>query len=153
MLNIRENIDILTKEQGISSKIDVYMNKLYRRIDDELACFDNKCENCKRCCNFEISKLDLFVSNIEFAYFIIHISDIRKPTNNICPYLTDSGCAVREFRPIGCRTYFCKPANSYSQSNIYERSLNDIKEFVRTNNLSYIYYPWLRFLDSYWHSD
>ena len=147
MLNIAVQLQSLMETKEIRGQIGAYMRQIYSQIDREVASFGNICENCKRCCDFEHSKLDLFVSNIEFAYFLMNVSLLKKPRGNICPYLTGAGCSVRDYRPIGCRTYFCKPQNDYSQMEIYERSLSSIKAFVSERNLPYSYYPWIETLN------
>ncbi len=145
-----ETVKPIIQDATKQMRICEYVRKLYREIDERISSGDNVCENCKQCCNFEISGLDLFVSNIEFVYFLANVGQIKRSSGNICPYLDgQKGCMVREFRPIGCRTYFCKPAEGYSAGEIYEWGLNKIKSFVRENELPYGYYRWMEVLRSY----
>ncbi len=149
MLDVTNQIQCLVYSREISSRIDMYVRQMYRQLDRKIKSFGNKCDNCKRCCNFQESKLDLFVSNIEFSYFVMNVSESIVPEGNVCPYLSQSGCSVREFRPIGCRIYFCNPNEGYLQSDIYESSLNDIKKFVGELGLPYGYYRWINVLEEY----
>lgn len=117
---------------------------MYDEVDRKIAKGGYSCSNCKECCNFEISGLSLFVTNIEFEYFRMNTDKIRIPEGNICPYLDkEDGCSVRNIRPLGCRTFFCNPSDEIELSEIYEEALAKIKAFVEKNHLEYSYNLWL----------
>jgi Fe-S-cluster containining protein len=121
-----------------------FLQTLYRRVDDQIGQVQSTCQNCRRCCDFDLSGLSLFVTNLELDYFRYHVKTIPLILANRCPFLDpDHGCTVRAYRPLGCRTFFCKPPPSYDQQIIYEDALTKIKCFIRENDLSYAYVEWL----------
>ncbi len=121
-----------------------FMQTLYRGIDERIGQVQSACQNCRQCCDFAQSGLNLFVTNLELDFFRFHVKSIPQITAGRCPYLDpDCGCTVRAFRPLGCRTFFCKPPPGYDQQIIYEDALKKIKCFIRENDLSYAYVEWL----------
>jgi Fe-S-cluster containining protein len=126
-----------------------FMETLYRDVDDRIGQIQGTCRNCRRCCDFDLSGLNLFVTNLELDYFLFHVKTIPPIVANRCPFLDpDRGCTVRSFRPLGCRTYFCEPPVGYDQQLLYEDALKKIKCFIRENDLSYAYVEWLSALRS-----
>lgn len=130
-----------------TSQTGRFIRLLYEDVDEKIAQGNHKCTNCKKCCDFTISGLSLFVTNLEFEYFRLNADEIRVPQADRCPYLDEeSGCSVREIRPLGCRTFFCNPSDDSSLSEIYEDALARIKSFVMQNNLPYSYKLWIEIL-------
>jgi Fe-S-cluster containining protein len=124
-----------------------FLHELYQRVDAQISAFGPTCGNCRRCCDFSGGGLNLFVTNLELAYFVARIKTVPKATGGRCPFLDDrTGCTARGARPLGCRTYFCKVPEGYDPQAIYEDALNRIKTFLRENHLPYLYQEWLKSL-------
>lgn len=124
-----------------------FLRELYRGVDEEIGGHGPTCGNCRRCCDFAASGLNLFVTNVELAYFLAGVKRVPGPIAGRCPFLDEArGCTVREFRPLGCRTFFCKAPAGYDPQAIYEAALSRIKGFIRENDLPYSYREWLECL-------
>ncbi len=118
-----------------------FVSDLYENIDDTTA--DSCCDNCKKCCDFGEFGHRLFVTSVELLHFVSNVDQIKKPEASVCPYLdAEGGCTVRDIRPVGCRTFFCKPADD----TLTERTLSDIKIFLDTDRFPYYYIEWLHAL-------
>lgn len=135
---ILENVELRTQ-------VSQFMPSLYHELDRSVQPMQQTCRNCKKCCDFASSGLNLFVTNLELAYFVINVPAVPKIITGRCPYLDENqGCTVREFRPIGCRTYFCAPPKEYSEQTLYENTLSRIKQFIENHRLAYSYTEWLK---------
>jgi Fe-S-cluster containining protein len=137
-------------DKNLTLEMIDFMRSLYLRIDGQIGQVQTTCQNCRRCCDFALSGLNLYLTNLEMAFFITQVKTIPDSFTNRCPWLNDkSGCTVRHARPIGCRTFFCKPPAHYDQQVIYEDALSQVKGFLEKNNLPYSYTEWLKTLQEY----
>ncbi|MFA5864990.1 MAG: hypothetical protein WC975_09925 [Phycisphaerae bacterium] len=137
-------------DKNLTLKMIDFMRSLYRQIDDQIGQVQNTCQNCRRCCDFALSGLNLYLTNLEMAFFITQVNTVPDSVTEQCPWLDDqSGCTIRHARPIGCRTYFCKPPANYDQQTIYEDALRQVKSFLGKNELPYAYVEWLKALREY----
>ncbi len=148
-LPVRESIDQILKSPQLIKKVTLFTENLYHNLDKEIQTYKPTCYNCKICCNFQISELTLFVSNIEFVYFLTHTPITLPPYANICPYISSTGCSIRPYRPIGCRIYFCNEPENYNSTELSEKYINIVKEFVDSEGIQYCYFPWLLGLEVY----
>ncbi len=142
-----EGLKLLLADETRRIELSAFMDSLYREIDSRIGMVQGTCDNCKRCCDFALSGLNLFVTNVELACFLLHTDQIPEITGARCPFLDDrAGCSARAARPIGCRTFFCKPPAGYDQQILYEEALSAVKQFVRERDLPYFYVEWIRTL-------
>jgi Fe-S-cluster containining protein len=146
---IKSAVEPILQNQKLCQKVTGFMTKLYSEVDDVCDTIQFSCKNCKNCCDFDASGLNLFASNLELAFFLINTKTIPTITANVCPFLSDSGCGVRDYRPLGCRTFFCMPPENYDQQNLYETNIAKIKAFIKTNNLPYNYSEWIKTLKEF----
>ncbi len=131
-------------------KISEFFRSLYHRLDEKIGQTQGNCGNCRRCCDFGVSGLSLFATNFELTYLLIHVDQVPAIVAARCPWLDDRiGCTIRELRPIGCRTYFCRPPEGYDAQSLYESALAELKCFIRKHHLPYFYAEWLKSLAPY----
>ncbi|MEM6333875.1 MAG: hypothetical protein AAF823_11105 [Planctomycetota bacterium] len=64
-------------------------------------------------------------------------------TQRTCPHQTHNTCSVHPIRPAGCRIFFCEPGTQAWQQDLYEQSLNDIRQIHTQHHLPYHYMEWL----------
>lgn len=169
--HVREVIDRILLSPSNRDKVIVFIEGLFSQLDEMLSFYGLRCDNCGRCCNFDSFDFELFVSSLEFVYFLCRLDDgsdvggrfsgqrrkdkrISKALWNIkgsriCPYLDGRDCSVRKIRPIGCRIFFCCSPSRYDQGSLYEKILRRVKEFSRKEDIEYLYFPWLMGLEVY----
>lgn len=117
---------------------------LYLDVDRQTAAVSCECRNCKTCCDFQRAGHRLYVTGLELAHFAAKVGRVLIPSGGACPYLdAESGCTVRQIRPLGCRTYFCREPQGYDAAAVTERQLGRIKRFCDREGLPYVYVEWL----------
>lgn len=145
-------IQPILESAELRASVSQLMESLYRELDSTADQVQPTCKSCKKCCDFAASGLNLFVSNLELAYFVMNVSPAEKMPAGRCPYLDENqGCTVREFRPIGCRTYFCTPPKNYDEQTLYENAIGQVKRFIESHWLAYGYVEWLKGLGEFTH--
>jgi hypothetical protein len=133
---------------SINDTANEFIVELYLRLDRTVSDLGCTCSNCKACCDFGRAGHRLFVTNLELEYFVAKVPEVKRPCGSVCPYLDPStGCTVRQIRPVGCRTFFCKPPEGYDPHSVTEQALREIKSFVDREKTPYQYCEWLGALD------
>ena len=106
--------------------------EIYADVDRELG-EDARCTACGKCCDFAANSYRLYASQLEVEYVVRHTG--RKPVlvDGRCCFQGSSGeCTIHQWRPLGCRTYFCSRAHTQPDGprraeEIYESALGRIK--------------------------
>ena len=96
-----------------SSEIDVHVQKLFKKVSQQVDC--TACANCCKTITptFKPSDIQrlarhLSLSNDDFtAKFLHHNQDVGGLTfrTEICPFLKDNICTVYQYRPSACRSF------------------------------------------------
>ncbi|HHT9123956.1 MAG TPA: hypothetical protein ACFYEF_13890, partial [Candidatus Wunengus sp. YC63] len=60
---------------------------------------------------------------------------------NVCPFLKDNKCSIRNFRTFGCRIFYCDPQYKDTSYGLYERYLLRIKKLSNKYNIGWKYSP------------
>ncbi len=134
-------------EINVSLDVNVYSELmiLYQRLEEKLIQLNPGCSGCGICCDF--SKLDhvLYASSIEVNFITQHI---KVPNfnilDNLCPFLKDNQCSIRNFRMLGCRVFYCDPYYQVVSQDVYEEYHRRIKELSIEYNIIWKYQPFLR---------
>jgi len=133
-----------------------YLNpiaELYHFIDRNIESANPNCENCGRCCDFEKYGHRLYVTTLEMLYFIrgLHKEKIS-PTRFVkgcCPYQDNTGCRAREYRPSGCRIYYCRDLPPEMQSELTEQVHHSLRRLHEDFGLPYYYTNLLEWLEKF----
>ena len=123
------------------------IKEVYKKLEDELASINPGCNACGTCCHFDEFGHVLYVSTIETDY--IH-QNVEIPAfdsdNNVCPFLINHECSIRDHRTLGCRVFFCNPEYKETLQEIYERYYTMIKKLAIDNGVEWQYAPMLKLL-------
>ncbi|HDY66100.1 MAG TPA: hypothetical protein ENH84_07720 [Phycisphaerae bacterium] len=96
------------------------LREILTDADDAVGTYGPICRECGKCCDFAKKDHRLFVSTGELALLTI-ITPPCAPSPLHCPYQLALTCTARQFRPLGCRIYYCKRAANALFNDIYER--------------------------------
>lgn len=101
---------------------------LYAELDAAVLAAKPLCVVSGRCCRFEEYGHTLFVSNLEAR----ELSRAQWPAENqleraTCPFQVGNLCTARQFRPLGCRLYYCDPLYAERQVELGELFLKRLK--------------------------
>ena len=133
-------------ETNVSLDVNVYseLTILYQRLEEELMQINPGCNECGICCDF--SKFDhvLYASSIEVNFITQHIKvpDFNV-LDNICPFLKNNQCSIRNFRMLGCRVFYCNPHYQGISQDVYEKYHHRIKELSTKYNITWEYKSFL----------
>jgi len=137
-------IDIVMKEQA-KKNLDII--EIYKKLDAELASISPGCNTCGTCCHFDEFGHVLYTSTIEIDYIRENVEiPSFDPGKNVCPFLTDNQCTIREHRALGCRVFFCNPHYKETLQEIYEKYYTMIKNLAIENKVEWHYAPMMKLL-------
>ena len=122
--------------------------EVYRFLDSRIDAAVPSCDNCGRCCDFEQFGHRLFVTTLEMLYFVrgMYRPDSPKDprpwpdlSNGRCPHHQGDQCTDREFRPAGCRIFFCRTLPETFQNELTEQVLNQLRRLHEQFRAVYYY--------------
>lgn len=118
---------------------------IYQQLEKELTQLNPGCDRCGACCNFTTFDHVLYASSIEVS-FITQYTQVPDHTisNNICPFLKDNQCSIRDFRMLGCRVFYCNTHYKEISHDVYEKYCRMIKELSTKYNIQWKYSPFLK---------
>ncbi len=120
---------------------------IYRKLEAELASIDPGCNACGTCCHFDEFDHTLYASTIEIDYILKNVEvPSFDPDKNVCPFLTNNHCSIREHRTLGCRVFFCNPHYKETLQEIYEKYYTMIKDLAIDSKADWHYAPMLKLL-------
>ena len=120
------------------------LEALYQRLEEELTVLNRGCNGCGTCCKFSTFDHVLYASSIEVDFIKRNreIPDFNV-TDNVCPFLKDNQCSIRDFRTLGCRIFYCNPSYKQILCEMYEKYYRMIKELGIKYDVSWRYLPFL----------
>ena len=121
------------------------MTRFYAKVDRMIESHGPTCWNRGACCQFGRYGHKLYVTSAELAYFVRGLGGhFRVPSNDTaCPYQIQGQCTAREYRPLGCRIFYCDPDAQHWQNDAYERQLKELKSVSEDYGIDYHYCEWL----------
>lgn len=123
----------------------------YDTLDLELSKINPGCNACGECCHFNTYGHVLYTSNIEVNYLLENVNvPPYDPNQNICPFLKDNVCTIRDFRMLGCRAFYCNPNYRVitQEVYIYNKYYDMIKGIAKRNQIEWLYAPMMKLLQS-----
>ena len=134
-----------TRTQELSGK-NLYSESVtpYQDLEKELTLLNPGCDTCGTCYNFSAFDHVIYVSSIEVDYIAQHVEipDFNI-SDNICPFLKDNQCSIRDYRTLGCRIFYCNPHYKEILYDLYEKYHCMIKELSKKYNYQWKYLPFL----------
>ena len=126
------------------------MAEFYAAVDEAVIAHGPVCRNRGDCCKFDQFGHKLYVTAVELAYFVRgNQSQWHKPNDNhVCPFQIEGRCTAREYRPLGCRIFFCDPDARDWQGPDYEHRLSEIRRIGSEFGIAYRYVEWLSALEA-----
>jgi Fe-S-cluster containining protein len=113
------------------------LGAIYQRADRLAASAPHDgCQRCARCCQFALLGREPYVTSLELAALVRAVRSRGGPPaaleadeRKICPLLTtEFRCAVYAARPLGCRTFWCKAAESDARATERREVLALVRE-------------------------
>ena len=131
----------------LKNKIELKLQGIYKELDEELAKISLGCDACGECCNFAKFDHVLYATMIEVDYIKRNVSVPQNHSNkNICPFLVDNKCGIRDYRTLGCRVFYCNPNYQNLSQEIYNKYYRKIKDLAQAHDLEWRYAPMLELL-------
>ncbi|MEQ9454012.1 MAG: YkgJ family cysteine cluster protein [Phycisphaeraceae bacterium] len=145
-----------------NADVDGAIANLYADLDQAVADRSPRCDQSGRCCDFDGYKHRLYVTALETARFLIHVSPatMSKPhdprrgglpiltaSKPACVYQHDKLCTVHTIRPLGCRVFFCEPGTEAWQQDTYEHFMSRLRDLHDSHRIPYAYIEWRASLD------
>jgi Fe-S-cluster containining protein len=129
-------------------KSNTNIKEIYKELEAELANINPGCNACGTCCHFDEFGHVLYTSTIEIDYIRknVEIPDFD-PDKNVCPFLVNYECSIRDHRALGCRVFFCNPNHKETLQEIYEKYYTMIKDLADNNDVEWQYAPMLKLLE------
>lgn len=129
-------------------KNNTELKEIYNKLEQELSRINPGCDACGTCCHFDEFDHVLYTSNIETDYIVnnVNVPHFDKK-QNICPFLIENKCTIRDYRALGCRVFFCNPHYKETSQEIYNKYYNMIKKIAIKNQIDWQYAPMLELLD------
>ncbi|MFK7788398.1 MAG: hypothetical protein AB8C95_02750 [Phycisphaeraceae bacterium] len=142
-------------------RIDAAIRNLYADMAAAVAERRPVCNASGRCCKFETYGHRLYVTTLEIAWFLQHVTPTgsvdaasidrgslslkqlaESPSQDACPYQIDGLCSVHTVRPLGCRIYFCEEGTESWQQDKTELFLDRLKQLHIDEGIPYQYMEW-----------
>ena len=128
------------------SEVNLYsgLGRIYQRLEKELTQLNPGCNRCGTCCNFSTFDHVLYTSSIEVNFITQNVEVPNfNVSDNLCPFLKDNQCSIRDFRTLGCRVFYCNPHYKEVLYGVYEKYYQMIKELSMKYNIQWKYLPFL----------
>lgn len=122
------------------------MQQFYADLDARIAAHQPTCSKCGRCCQFGAFGHRLFATSLEFSYYRANAPNPLSITADACPHIQNQQCQARDYRPIGCRIFFCDPPSQDWQGPLMEFALRRLRTMHEQLDVPYVYADWMDLL-------
>ena len=96
----------MTTREASGKNLYSELSLLYQHLEKELTQLNPGCNTCGTCCNFSTFDHVLYTSSIEVNYITQYVEvPAFTISDNVCPFLKDNQCSIRDFRTLGCRIF------------------------------------------------
>jgi hypothetical protein len=116
------------------------LRRIYAAADARVAQRGAVCLGGGACCRFDLCSHRLYVSTAELALLATQ-APLRPERSAMkrCAYQLGPRCTARDRRPLGCRTFFCRPPAAEDAGEEYERDHREIRLLHERFNVRYVY--------------
>jgi hypothetical protein len=138
------------------AELVVAMREFYAETDRLIAEQPATCWNKGECCRFGQFGHRLYVTALEVCYYLAGIespcqvdptSDLTmqtgSPLQDVCPHAHGGKCHVRDWRPMGCRVFYCDPKAREWQGPFTEERLARLRAMHAELHVPYFYADWM----------
>ena len=134
-------------EERLDVNLYSELGRIYQLLEKELTQLNPGCNQCGTGCDFSTFDHVLYASSIEINYITqnVEVPDFNL-ADNVCPFLKDNQCSIRDFRTLGCRVFYCNPQYREVLCDMYEKYYHMIKELSNTYDVQWSYLPFLNYL-------
>jgi len=132
--------------QRDARRLERKVSRIYRRVDRVVSQMGPECGACGNCCYFD-KDFVLYASSPEVWYLLRKAEAPSALVPGRCPYHGPPLCRVWEYRPLGCRTYFCDRARRVELEDIHNKALQILKRASAEEGLGWRYAPMLELLE------
>jgi Fe-S-cluster containining protein len=137
-------------EERLDVNLYSELERIYQLLEKELTQLNPGCNQCGTCCDFSTFDHVLYASSIEINYITqnVEVPDFNI-ADNVCPFLKDNQCSIRDFRTLGCRVFYCNPHYKQVLNDVYEKYYQKIKDLREKYAIQWRYLPFLNQLDEF----
>ena len=137
-------------EERLDVNLYSELGRIYQLLEKELTQLNPGCNQCGTCCDFSTFDHVLYASSIEINYITqnVEVPDFNV-ADNVCPFLKDNQCSIRDFRTLGCRVFYCNPHYKQVLNDVYEKYYQKIKDLRGKYTIQWRYLPFLNQLDEF----
>ena len=116
------------------------LRDVYRDADARIARGGVMCLGGGACCRFDLCSHRLYVSTAELALLTVEApTRPERSARGRCAYQGGPRCTARQRRPLGCRTFFCRPSSHPDLEGAYEEFHRLIRQLHEQFGVLYVY--------------
>ena len=113
---------------------------IYEQADRAVAEMEDVCLGGGACCKFDLADHRLYLSTAELAWLTTQPpEDISAASRRRCPYQKGPMCLAHNRRPLGCRTFFCRPRHRTRLHRLHESFHGQIRGLHQRRCIPYAY--------------
>lgn len=135
---------------GIAPGLERGILALYAELAADIERESPKCRACGDCCDFPKQGYLLYATSAEVDLVVSRVDPHPPwPSPELCPFHVGGKCALRQYRPLGCRTYYCE-SFAVTGPCLYAAYHDRLKALIADHDLDYRYAPFLDLLAAAW---
>lgn len=115
------------------------LDSIYDEADRIIGQAGGTCLGGGACCRFDLAEHRVWLTTAELSQLVSVPPHCENRNDLRCPYQRGPDCTARPRRPLGCRTFFCKPADQAKMHEIHEALHRRIARLHETHCIPYAY--------------
>lgn len=119
------------------------LEALYGDLGAELDALGPSCRLSGRCCRLKEFGHQLWATRLEIEYLLERAGMPPRLPEGVCPFLDGAVCAVRPYRLLACRTFFCEVSFRPRMGPLHERYHRRVRDLHRLAGWPYEYVEFL----------
>lgn len=128
------------------------LKNIYECLEQDFKNIDQPCTQCGSCCNFKDFGHRLYISSLEFAYVSSHLKCYKVHNLDVCPYMQNQLCSARNYRMLGCRTFFRlhQKKDEMQAQDLYEAYLKQLKKIYKDHEIPWEYKDFMVYVKEFY---